>query len=75
MRELTKHEKQTLQNIIDDIDCGLLRGEYDAIHGDKKFMSGILTTMEFFAYLVGNRYGDEFSHDFIEKMLDSEEKV
>lgn len=55
--------------------CGLLVGEYDAKNGNKQFMYGISTVMEWIAYCVSEADGDEFSDLFIENMMKSEEKL
>lgn len=75
MIELTDIEKSTLKDIFDKIDVGILKGHYDAKHGDAKFMYGIFTAMSFFAYLVSEDFGDEFDKNFTKNMLDSEKDV
>lgn len=75
MIELTDIEKSTLKNIFDRIDVGMLKGNYDATHGDVQFMYGVQTAMNFFAYLVSEDFGDEFDDNFIKNMIDSEEKI
>ena len=75
MIELNDTEKSTLKNIFDKIDTGLLKGHYDAKHGDEHFMYGILTAMNFFAYLVSEDFGDKFDDNFTKNMLDSEKDV
>ena len=75
MIELTDTEKSTLKNIFDKIDVGILKGHYDAKHGDAKFMYGILAAMSFFAYRVSEDFGDEFVENFTKNMLDSKKNV
>jgi hypothetical protein len=76
MRELTKHEKATLKNIFEELKkCELFVGKYDAKNGDEQFMYGISTIMECLAYMIDEKYGDDFSKEFIENMLTSEEKA
>lgn len=76
MRELTKHEKATLKNIFEELKtCNLFVGKYDAKHGDKHFMYGVHSVMECLAYMIDEKYGDKFSHEFFENMLTSEEKA
>lgn len=76
MRELTKHEKATLKNIFEELkNCELFVGKYDAEHGDEQFMYGISSVMECLAYMIDGKYGDDFSHEFNENMLTSEEKA
>ena len=38
-------------------------------------MYGICSIMECLAYMIDEKYGDDFSHEFIENMLTSEEKA
>lgn len=76
MRELTKHEKATLKNIFEELKkCDLFVGKYDARRGNENFMFGISSVMECLAYMIDEKYGDDFSHEFNENMLTSEEKV
>jgi hypothetical protein len=56
-------------------ECGLLVGNYDAVNGNKKFMHGIFTVMEWIAYRVNEEEADAFSHVFIKNMLDSEKRA
>ena len=74
MRELTENETLVLEDILQNIDSGMLIGKYDAEHGKKEFMYGIKTAMDFFAYLISIEYGEEFSEKFLKNMLDSEKK-
>ena len=76
MRELTKPEKATLKNIFEELKkCDLFVGKYDARRGNENFMFGISSVMECLAYMIDEKYGDDFSHEFNENMLTSEEKV
>ena len=76
MRELTKHEKATLKNIFEELKkCGLFVGNYDAKNGDEHFMYGVCAVMECLAYMISEKDGDNFSKEFIENMLTSEEKA
>ena len=76
MRELTKHEKETLKNIFEELKkCELFIGKYDARNGDKNFMYGVSSVMECLAYMIDGKYGDDFSKEFIENILTSEEKA
>lgn len=38
-------------------------------------MYGISTIMECLAYMIDEKYGDDFCHEFNENMLTSEEKA
>lgn len=76
MRKLTKHEKTTLKNIFEELKtCELLTGKYDAKNGNEHYMYGISAVMECLAYMIDEKYGDDFSKEFIENMLTSEEKA
>lgn len=76
MRELTKHEKATLKNIFKELKkCDLFIGKYDAKHGDENFMYGVSAVMESLAYMISEKYGNDFSQDFVKNMLTSEEKA
>lgn len=56
-------------------ECGLLVGKYDAKNGDEKFMHGINTVMEWIAYRVSEKQGEEFSAMFFDNMIDCQKKV
>ena len=76
MRKLTKHEKTTLKNIFEELKtCNLFVGKYDAKNGNKHYMYGINSVMECLAYMIDEKYGDNFSKEFFENMLTSEEKA
>ena len=48
-------------------------GKYDAVHGDKPFMYGVASVMEYIAYNVNKDIGREFDELFLENMIKSEE--
>lgn len=76
MRELTKHERETLENIFAELrKCDLFIGKYDAKNGNEQYMYGVSTVMECLAYMISEKNGDNFSKEFIENMLTSEEKA
>lgn len=76
MRELTKHEKATLENIFEELKkCDLFIGKYDAKNGNKHYMYGVNSVMECLAYMIDEKYGNDFSHEFFENMLTSEEEA
>lgn len=76
MRKLTKHEKTTLKNIFEELKtCELFTGKYDARNGNEHYMYGISAVMECLAYMIDEKYGDDFSQEFNENMLTSEEKA
>ena len=45
------------------------------LNGNKNFMYGISTVMEWIAYRVSEKQGEEFSAMFLDNMIDSQEKV
>lgn len=53
--------------------CGPMVGKYDAAHGDKPFMYGVFTVMEYIAYSVNEEIGYRFEELFLENMIKSEE--
>lgn len=52
--------------------CGLMVGKYDVTNGDKHFMYGVSTVMEYIAYSVNEEIGCEFEELFLENMIKSE---
>ena len=73
--ELTREEKQTIQKVVEHMgECDLFSGRYDAKNGNKKFMYGISTVMEYLAYLVSEEYGEQFDAEFVKNMIESEKK-
>ena len=75
---MTNTVKDAYRIVFNDMmnsECGLLVGKYDARNGDEKFMHGIDTAMEWIAYRVSEKQGDEFSAMFFDNMIDSQEKV
>lgn len=69
---LSKKEKKVIKKVIDEMSkCGLFCGEYDAKNGDAKFMYGIATAMEYFAYLISEDYGKEFEKIFFKNLAKS----
>ena len=76
MRELTNEEKEVLRGIFTELEkCEIFTGKYDAKHGNENFMYGINTVMEVLAYMVSDKFGEEFCEKFINNMIESEEKV
>jgi hypothetical protein len=74
---LSNEEKNTLKKIISDTmgQSGILRGEYDAVHGDEHFMLGIATLLDYLAYSVDDEFGKEVESTFIKNMIKSEKKA
>lgn len=75
---MTNTIKDAYRIVLNDMmnsGCGLLVGKYDAKNGDEKFMHGIDVVMEWIAYRVSEKQGDEFSAMFLDNMIESEEKV
>lgn len=50
----------------------LFQGNYDSKNGNKDFMYGILTVMEFISYVAGV---EDFDNVFIKNMIKSEERA
>ena len=50
----------------------LFQGKYDSKNGNKDFMYGILTVMEFISYEAGM---EDFDNVFIKNMIKSEERA
>ena len=48
-------------------------GKYDAVHGDKPFMYGVASVMEYIAYNVNGDIGHKFEELFLENMIKSQE--
>jgi hypothetical protein len=63
MLNLTENEKEVLKKIITESmeDCGILRGCSDRKNGNRLFMYGVTTVMEYFAYSVDENFGDTVS--------------
>nr|DAG45813.1 MAG TPA: hypothetical protein [Caudoviricetes sp.] len=60
---------------IVDKDCGFLVGRFDAQHGNKSFMYGVQTTMEYLAYMAGPDAGEKFMALFEKNFLESLDKA
>ena len=72
-KELTKAYEMVFNDIINS-GCGLMIGKFDAKNGEKPFMYGISTVMEWIAYRVSDEVGYEFSDLFIKNMIESEKR-
>ena len=70
---MTKEEIRQL--VSEMMECPMLRGEYDAKHGNESFMNGIATVMEYLASLVDDTFYQEVSDAFTHNMVKSQEKV
>lgn len=65
-----------IKDLIEEMSkCNLFVGKYDAKNGNENFMYGINTVMEYLAYEVSEKYGDNFSDMFIKNMIDSKNKI
>ena len=72
MVALNKKEKKVIKKVVDEMSKGgLFCGEYDAKNGDAQFMYGIVTVMEYFAYLISEDYGEEFEKAFFKNLAKS----
>lgn len=68
--------EEMIRNLVEEMsECGIFVGKYDAKHGNRRYMYGIYTVMEWLAYKVSEEYGDEFSDTFFGNMHDSEDKA
>ena len=57
-------------------ECKLFNGVYDARGKDSEdYMYGISSVMEYIAYSISDKCGDEFSTTFINNMIESEHKA
>ena len=75
---MTNTVKDAYKIVFNDIinsECDLLVGKYDAKNGNKNFMYGISTVMEWIAYRASEKQGEEFSTMFLDNMIESQEKV
>ena len=77
MTTMTKElRKKIIKSTIEELmECELLRGKYDAKHGNEHYMYGIATVMERLALEVSEEYAERISNIFIRNMTESEEKV
>lgn len=75
---MTNTVKDAYRIVFNDMmnsECGLLVGKYDAKNGNKDFMHGINTVMEWIAYRASEKQGEEFSAMFCDNMIESQAKV
>ena len=75
---MTNTVKDAYRIVFNDMmnsECGLFVGKYDAKNGNKDFMHGINTVMEWIAYRASEKQGEEFSAMFCDNMIESQEKV
>lgn len=72
--DLQKAYEMVLNDIVESR-CGLFLGSYDAKNGNKDFMHGINTVMEFIAYKVSEEQGNEFSRLFFDNLIKSEKTL
>lgn len=66
---------RTVYNDILNKDAGLFVGKYDAKNGNKDYMHGIATVMEFIAINVSEADFDDFVNMFFNNMLESRERA
>lgn len=72
--DLQKAYEMVLNDIVESR-CDLFLGSYDAKNGNKDFMHGINTVMEFIAYKVSEEQGNEFSRLFFDNLIKSEKTL
>lgn len=75
MTDTVKDAYRIVFNDMMNSECGLLVGKYDAKNDGEKFMYGIDVVMEWIAYRVSEKQGEEFSAMFFDNMIESQEKV
>lgn len=72
---ITAQAYQIVLRDIVDKDCGFLVGRFDAQHGNKSFMYGVLTTMEYLANMAGPDAEEKFMALFEKNFLESLDKA
>lgn len=75
---MSKKVKDAYRIVLDDIlnsGCEMMVGTYDAKNGDRRFMYGVSAVMDWIAYKVNDKVGDEFSEMFLDNMIKSERKA
>lgn len=71
-------KKKAYEIVVDDImnnGASMFQGHYDAKNGNKHFMLGICTLLEYLAFQVSEEKGYDISERFIQNVIASEEKV
>lgn len=69
-------KSEAYQIVLEDLEkISLLRGVYDATHGNEHFMYGIATVMEIIANGVSDERYTQFSAMFDNNMIASEERA
>lgn len=64
--------EEIIKQLIEEMSgCGLFVGKYDAENGSEEFMYGVNTVMEYLAYQVSEKYGEEFCEMFLVNMIQS----
>ena len=71
---MIEKDKKVLRKILNDMECGLFYGKYDAKNGDEHFMFGIELVMEYLYGLLSEEELDNFKTTFCKNMIDSENK-
>lgn len=71
-KALTKAYEMVYNDIVNS-GCGLMVGKYDAKNGDKAFMHGISTVMEWIAFRVSQDTYCDFNNMFIDNLIVSEQ--
>ena len=69
--ELKKAYEKVLNDMVER-GPSFFQGNYDSKNGNKNFMHGILTVMEFISYEAGV---EDFDNVFIKNMIKSEERA
>ena len=70
------NKSEAYKMVFDDlIQCNLFRGIYDAKNGNKYFMYGIATVIEYIAHSVSEECLEKFNKEFTQNMIASVEKT
>ncbi len=74
--EVPSDKTDAYRIVYDDlIQCGAFRGIYDAKNGNEHFMYGVSCVMEVIASRVSDEVYDAFNDEFMNNMIESEEKA
>lgn len=74
--EKNKDKARAYKTVFDDLTkVKLFKGIYNAKHGDKEFMHGVLCVMQVIAHNVSDECDEEFNRNFINNLIKSEAKI
>lgn len=75
MENKTREAYRIVLNDILNKSPGMFVGNYNAKNGNDNFMHGIGTVMEYIAYSVDDRTGEDFSELFTKNLIKSIDKA